>query len=285
MSFRFNKMSNKFITKIKPTWCLGCGNFGIHTALQSAFEELKLEPWQVLMVYGIGCFGNGSNFLKTNAFHGLHGRPLPVAMGAKLANPSLTVIASSGDGDAYSEGGNHLLEAIRANIDITLLVHNNGMFSLTTGQASPTTPIGQKTKSTPFGQYLNPLNPIALALSQNASFVARGLATDVKHLQGIIFKALSHKGFSLVDIIQPCVSFNKEYSAEFWAKHTVKIEKTPETLKEAMDLAMESKKLPIGLFWQEKKPTLADKLPDYPNSPLWQEVKKVNLEKILQNYH
>ena len=278
-------MSQKYLTNIKPTWCPGCGNFGILTALQNAFEELKLSPHNILMVYGIGCFGNGSNFVKTNAFHGLHGRPLPVAMGAKLANPVLTVLASSGDGDAYSEGGNHLLEVIRSNIDITLLVHNNGMFSLTTGQASPTSPLGQKTKSTPYGQYLNPLNPIALALSQKATFVARGLATEPQHLTDLIVKAISHKGFSLVDIIQPCVSFNKEYSAEFWAKHTVKIEKIPQTLEEALKLGLENKKLPIGIFWQEKKPTLAEKLPDYKGQPLWQEVKKVNLDKILQSYH
>jgi len=254
-----------FSTSYQPTWCPGCGNFGIFTALKQAFSELKLKPHQILFVSGIGCGSNGINWMGTNGFHGIHGRTLPFGEGAKLANPNLTVVCSAGDGDAYGEGLNHLIHACRNNIDLTLIVHNNRLYSLTTGQASPTTAKEMVTKSTPYGQIEIPLNPIALALDSGAGFVARGASWEIDHLRGLIKGALRHRGFALIDVLQICVTLNRVNTVAYYKEKTYKLEKEKEydfgDLKKAMKKSHEfGKKIPIGLFYKDGRRTYNQEL-------------------------
>jgi len=247
----------------KPTWCPGCGNFGIWQALKNALVELKIEPKSTVLVYGIGCHGNMFNWLPWTSFEGLHGRALPVAQGIKMVNPELTVLAIAGDGDCYGEGGNHLLHAARRNMDITLLVHNNQVYGLTTGQTSPTSNKGFKTKSTPAGTVELAINPLSISLAAGASFVARGFAGDIPYLTDLIVKAIKHRGFSVVDILQPCITFNQVNTFDWFRKRVYKLEefKTDDKLN-ALNKALEwpkdglDGKIPIGIFYEEERETL-----------------------------
>lgn len=272
----------KFNTSVCPTWCPGCGNFGIWEALKKALLELGLEPYQVLIVYDIGCAGNGVNFTKTYAFHSLHGRTLPVALGAKLGNKDLVVMAIAGDGGAYSEGVQHLLHIARYNVDVTYLVTNNQRFSLTTGQATPTTAKEVVTKSTPFGEIKKSLNPLLLSLDSGASFVARGFAGDQQHLVSLIKQAIQHRGFSHLDILQPCVTFNPEKSYEWYRSLVYKLEEhkyKADSLERAREKAEEfekSGKMPIGLFYEEKRETYEEQIPQLKGEAL----SKKSLENI-----
>lgn len=202
-------MNKLFAICRETAWCPGCGNFGILNALSQALDGLGLEPKDVLFVSGIGQAGKTPHYIKGNVLNTLHGRTLPTATGAKIANSGLTVIAIGGDGDGYAEGGNHFIHALRRNIDITYLVHNNQVFGLTKGQASPSSDPGMMTGTTPWGVYNEPFNPLAAAISMNGSFVARSFAGDQEHLAKTIQAAVKHPGFALVDILQPCVTFNK----------------------------------------------------------------------------
>ncbi|GAF95504.1 unnamed protein product, partial [marine sediment metagenome] len=207
----------------KTAWCPGCGNFGILTALKQALVALEIEPYRVLMVSGIGQAGKLPHYTKGNVFNSLHGRTLPVATGAKIANPELIVIAVAGDGDGYGEGGNHFINAARRNNDITYLVHNNQVYGLTKGQASPTSDFGFVTKTTPHGADV-PLNPIALAIAADASFVARGFAGDVNHLSQLIMQGVQHQGFALIDVLQPCPTFNHKNTYAWYRERVYKLE-------------------------------------------------------------
>lgn len=243
----------------KPTWCPGCGNFGIWQALQNAFAKLKLKPEAVVLVYGIGCHGNMFNWLPWTSFEGLHGRTLPIAQGIKMVNPNLTVLAIAGDGDCYGEGGNHLLHASRRNLDITLLVHNNQVYALTTGQTSPSSNKGFKTKSTPAGTSEIALNPISVSIAAGASFVARGFGGDLPHLTDLIVQAVSHKGFSVVDVLQPCVTFNQVNTFDWFRQRIYKLRNKPKTKLAALEKSLEwpqdgiDSKIPLGIFYQEEK--------------------------------
>ena len=190
------------------TWCPGCGNFGILNALKRALVEAKLEPWQVVVVGGIGQSGKVSQYLGANFLHGLHGRAIPAALGVKLANPALKVIAVGGDGDMYGEGASHLLHAFRRNPDIVCLVHNNGVYGLTKGQVAPTGGPEFATKNRPMGTLVPAFNPLAAGLAMGGSYIARGFAGDLKHLARLINEALNHRGFGFIDILQPCVTYN-----------------------------------------------------------------------------
>src|SRR5438876_10330468 len=194
--------------KIHPDWCPGCGDFSVLSALQTALFELGLKPHQVLVVSGIGCSSNLPGFFNAYGMHTLHGRSLAVATGAKMANHELTVIVTGGDGDGYGIGGNHFTHTARRNVDLTYIVMNNQIYGLTTGQVSPTSCSGMKTKSTPFGRVEPPINPITSALVNGATFVARGFSGDPKHLMELMKKAIQHKGFALIDVFSPCVTFN-----------------------------------------------------------------------------
>ena len=195
--------------QFETAWCPGCGNHAILKAVKRSLAEQNLAPHQVLFVSGIGQAAKAPHYLKTNVFNGLHGRALPAATGAKLANPDLHVIVESGDGCSYGEGGNHFLAGVRRNIGLTCLVHDNQIYGLTKGQASPTTDFGFVTKAQPFGVFNTPFNPVAAAVGLKAGFVARGFSGNEDHLVDLIKKGMSYPGFALIDILQPCVSFNK----------------------------------------------------------------------------
>jgi len=248
----------------KTAWCPGCGNFGILTALKQALVALEIEPYRVLMVSGIGQAGKLPHYTKGNVFNSLHGRTLPVATGAKIANPELIVIAVGGDGDGYGEGGNHFINAARRNNDITYLVHNNQVYGLTKGQASPTSDFGFITKTTPHGADM-PLNPIALAIATDASFVARGFAGDVEHLSQLIMQGIQHHGFALIDVLQPCPTFNHKNTYAWYRERVYKLEGNgydPSDKLAAFEKAQEwGNRIPIGLIYRKERPTFEERLP------------------------
>lgn len=248
-----------------PTWCPGCGNFGIWAGVKSAFKNLGITADNMAVIFGIGCSGNMNDFLWGNSFHALHGRAVPVAVGVKIANHKLPVVAIVGDGDCYGEGGNHLIHAARGNHDITTVVHDNRVYGLTTGQVAPTALQGFKSKSTPSGIIEIPLNPIALAIISGATFVAQGFAGDINHLTGLIEEATTHKGFSLVNIFQPCVTFNPITTYDWYNKRVYKLTSEnhdQRNLKAALEKAFEfGNKIPIGVIYQEDRPTYTESLP------------------------
>ena len=252
-------------TAHQPTWCPGCGDFVIWQAVKMALAELEIPSHKIIITYGIGCAGNMVNNIKAYAFHSLHGRSLPVAAGAKLANHELTVLAITGDGDAYGEGTNHLIHIARSNTNITHIVCNNHSYSLTTGQSSPTSEKGYETKTTPWGEVKKPLNPISLAISSGASFVARGFAGDLEHLKETIKKAIQHKGFSHIDVLQQCVTFNKIQTLDYFRKRVYKLEEEKDyDIKDkikAFEKAEETKRTPIGVFYAVTRPTYESTFP------------------------
>ena len=273
---------------LKPAWCPGCGNFGILNALNKALIEMEIEPHQVLLVSGIGQAGKLPHYTRGNVFNSLHGRPVPPAIGAKIANPELTVIAVSGDGDAYGEGGNHFLHAARRNHDITYLVHNNQVYGLTKGQASPTSDVGFITKTTPYGA-ASPVNPIALAIVSGASFVARGFAGDIDHLSNLIKKGITHRGFALIDILQPCVSFNHKNTFQWYRERVYNLEDEkydPSNRKAALEKALIwGKEIPIGIIYEENLPVYEDQLPALVDGPLVkQKIDPRRVEKLLAEF-
>ena len=274
-----------YTTPIQPTWCPGCGNFGILLSLKKAFSQLKLPPHQVVVVTDVGCSGNMADFIRCYVFHALHGRALPPAAGIKLANHRLTVVAVIGDGGCYGEGLTHLINLMRGNHDITVIVHDNGLYSLTTGQASPTTPQGQPTKSTPEGVIEKPLNPLALALANHTTFAARGYAYQTTQLTQLLVKAIRHPGFSFVDVLQPCVTFNQKL-AKKWESKIKPLKKRPPTRLEALKLALDPNQLFTGLFWQEKRPPYHQKIPFLKTKPLVRySIEKVTIEKLLEKFY
>ena len=243
--------------KVDPDWCPGCGDFGLLNAVQKACSELAILPSEMLVVSGIGCSSNFPGYFNAYGMHTLHGRTLPVATGAKLANHELTVIAVGGDGDGYGIGGNHFLHTARRNVNITYLVMNNQIYGLTTGQVSPTSSIGFKTKSTPHGNIIPPINPITLAIMAGATFVARGFTSDGKNLVELIKQAILHKGFALIDVFSPCVTYNKVNTHEFFKQRTVYLEDEdhdPTDWKAACEKAMVwDDEIYIGLFLQNRE--------------------------------
>jgi len=255
----------------KTTWCPGCGNFGILKAFKDAMVELGIEPHQVTVVSGIGQAGKFPHYIKCNTFNGLHGRTLPVATGMKLSNHEMLVIAVAGDGDCYGEGGNHLIHAIRRNVNVKLFVHNNQIYGLTKGQASPTSMEGMITKNQPFGVFSEQLNPIVLAVALDCSFVARGFAGDPVHLKGLMKEAINHRGFALVDILQPCVTFNKVNTYEWYRQrvYPVEPEYNPEDKMEAFKKALEwGERIPIGILYRNQRLTLEERIPTIKDKPL-----------------
>ena len=259
----------------ETAWCPGCGNFPILKAVKKALVRSNLSPQEVLFVSGIGQAAKLPHYLNANVFNGLHGRSLPVASGAKLANPRLTVIAESGDGCNYGEGGNHFLAALRRNIDMTLIVHDNRVYGLTKGQASPTSPEGFVTKAQPMGNPSAPFNPIAVAIVMNAGFVARGFAGDTEHLADLITQAIAHRGFSLVDILQPCVSFNRLNTFDWYRERCRKVDDSydPTDQRAALDLALRDEdELPIGVLYRNARPPFEEKIGLKPGDPPYRHV-------------
>ncbi len=278
--------------EVRPDWCPGCGDFGVLNALQRALAELKLDPKDVLIVSGIGCSSNLPGFTSCYGFHGIHGRTLPVATGAKLANPNLTVICTAGDGDCYGIGMGHFIHAMRRNIDITLIVMNNQIYGLTTGQASPTSLKGHRTKSTPYGVIDDPINPIALAIAGGATYVARGFSGDPIYLAKLIKEGILHKGFALIDVFSPCVTFNRLNTYDWFRQRIYKLEETghdPRSFEQAIKKAYEtSPKIPIGLFYVTERPTYEEYFADiYKGIPLIKHPfpTKEEIEKVLEEFY
>jgi len=245
------KKSDYDLENIDIAWCPGCGNFGILNVLKDALAELNLQLEKLVLVSGIGQAAKLPHYLKCNLFNGLHGRYLSSATAIKAVNPNLTVIAVSGDGCTYGEGGNQFVHTIRRNPDITNIVHNNMVYGLTKGQASPTSRIGFKTPVQIDGVFELPFNPIAVAIALDASFVARAFIGDTARTKEIIKKAIQHKGYALVDIFQPCVSFNRVNTYEWFKQNTYYLEETydPYNRLEAFKRAIETERLPLGIFY------------------------------------
>lgn len=254
-----------------PAWCPGCGNFGILKAFKDAMVELGKEPHQLTIVSGIGQSGKFPHYVKCNTFNGLHGRTLPVATGIRLANHEMLVIAVAGDGDCYGEGGNHLMHAMRRNINVKLFVHDNQIYGLTKGQPSPTSMEGMITKNQPFGVFSEQLNPMALSVSLDCSFVARGFAGNTEHLKELMKEAVLHQGFSLLDILQPCVTFNKINTYDWYKQRVYHIEPeyNPENRIEAFKKALEwADRIPLGVIYKNKRPVLEERIPAIKDNPL-----------------
>jgi len=252
---------NDFKSNDEISWCPGCGDFGILNSLKKALVMLGKPGKDILLVSGIGQAAKLPHYIKCNCFNGLHGRALPPAVAAKIANSNLTVIVTTGDGDCYGEGGNHLIHNIRRNVDITVIVHNNQIYGLTKGQASPTTDTGYKTKVQVNGVVSEPMHPLEMAISLGCGFVARGYSADSEHLSWLITEGIKHKGFSLIDVLQPCVTFNKKNTYEWYSKRIYKIDKDasydPKDKMSAYGKASEwGDKIPLGIIYRRD-----DKLP------------------------
>lgn len=255
--------SDDFRSTDPIAWCPGCGNFGILDALRKALVQLELEPNRVLLVSGIGQAAKLPHYVRCNCFNGLHGRALPVAAAAKMANRELTVLVTTGDGDCYGEGGNHFIHNIRRNVDITVLVHNNQIYGLTKGQASPTTDPGFRTKVQSGGVIAEPFHALPLAITMGAGFVARGFSGKGDELAGLIAQAVRHRGFSLVEILQPCISFNRKNTFKWYKERIYDVAGEdgydPGDRPRAYRTAMEwGERIPTGLLYREEKPTFGD---------------------------
>jgi 2-oxoglutarate ferredoxin oxidoreductase subunit beta len=244
----------EFKGKVDPDWCPGCGDFGVLAALEKALVDLQIQPHNVVTISGIGCSSNLPGFINTYGMHTLHGRALAVATGVKLANHDLTVVVTGGDGDGFGIGGNHFIHTMRRNVDLLYLAMDNQIYGLTTGQASPTSALGMKTKSTPFGNVEGPINPIALALAAGATFVARGFSGEQKHLTELIKQGLLHKGFSFIDVFSPCVTYNLDNTYPWFKQRVKKLEDDSgydsTNLQQAFERAqLWGEEIPIGKFF------------------------------------
>jgi 2-oxoglutarate/2-oxoacid ferredoxin oxidoreductase subunit beta len=260
------------------TWCPGCGNFGIYNSLKKAFGELNLDLEQVALVTGIGCSGKIAQYVNTYRIETLHGRTLPVASGIKMANHTLSVIAEGGDGDGMGLGIGHFIHTARRNLDITYFLHNNQIYGLTKGQASPTSDTGMVTKFTPppQGNIEHAVNVVQMALSAGATFVARGFAANIAQLVQLMKQAIAHRGFAVVDILQPCVTFNKLNTLQWYQQRVVPVENMEgydiQNLQQALALSMLwGERIPVGVFYQAERPTYSDSLRQLEQGPLVQQ--------------
>ncbi|OGQ97704.1 MAG: 2-oxoacid ferredoxin oxidoreductase [Deltaproteobacteria bacterium RIFOXYD12_FULL_57_12] len=272
-----------------PAWCPGCGNFAILKAFKDVLVELQLEPHQITVVSGIGQAAKLPHYTRGNTFNGLHGRALPVATGIRLANHAMPVIVTTGDGDCYGEGGNHLMAAMRRNINVKLFVHDNQIYGLTKGQPSPTTGEGTKAKNVPFGVISEQFNPMALAVALDCGFAARSFAADTAHLKGLMKEAMVHKGFALIDILQPCVTFNKVNTYEWYRKRVYHIEPEydPADRIAAFSRALEwGDRIPIGIIYRNNRPTFEERIPMLTAGPLVHQVfDSSKIERTLQEFY
>lgn len=249
----------EFATATPAWWCAGCGDYGVLSALKAALGELGRPPKDVAFVSGIGCSGKISGYVNSYAFHGVHGRSLPVATAVKLANRELTVIAAGGDGDGYAIGAGHFLHTVRRNPNITYIVMDNQTYGLTKGQSSPTSPVGFVTGTSPQGNPEAPINGLAIALAAGGSFLARGFSAHPKQLVELLKKAIEHEGFSLVEVMSPCVTFNKINTFAWFKEHvyyvTEHLDYDPASRAQAFKLLTYDDKIPLGVLFHEHRPT------------------------------
>ncbi|HEY8418133.1 MAG TPA: 2-oxoacid:ferredoxin oxidoreductase subunit beta [Limnochordales bacterium] len=262
-----------FKTTEKSWWCPGCGDFGVLAALQKALVDLGVEPHNVAIVAGIGCSGKIGNYINCYNFHVTHGRTLPTAMGLKLVNRDLTVIAAGGDGDGYAIGGNHFLHAIRRNVDITYIVMDNQIYGLTKGQVSPTSAIGFKTRSTPDGNIERPVRPLQLAIAAGATFVAAGFSSDVKQLSRLIAEGIQHKGFALINVYSPCVTFNRVNTYDWYKEVLLNLDEDeaydPTDRGKAIQMLIDTDERVRGLVYKAPdQPSFQDLFPGYREEPI-----------------
>ncbi|PIY80464.1 MAG: 2-oxoacid ferredoxin oxidoreductase [Candidatus Pacebacteria bacterium CG_4_10_14_0_8_um_filter_42_14] len=255
-----------------PTWCGGCGNWGIGKAVELALKKQNLTPDKIAMLFDIGCSGNMNDFINAYAMHTLHGRALATAVGVKIANHSLPVLVTGGDGALYGEGGNHFLHACRGNHDLTVIVHDNSVYGLTTGQVSPTAHKGHKSKSTPQGTIDRPVNPLLLALTQGATFIAQGFTAQLPQLTEMIEAGMEHKGLAVINVLQPCVTFNKVNTYAYYLKRIQKLAENydPSDYRAALEithLPLEEK-FPLGIIYKTDRVTYQDELPQLEAGPL-----------------
>lgn len=270
-----SKIYGEYVT----AWCPGCGNHDVLLALKDALARQDLEPHQFALVSGIGQAAKIVHYVRGNGFNGLHGRALPPAQALKLVHPELKVVVESGDGCTYGEGGNHLLAAIRRNLDITLIVHNNQIYGLTKGQSSPTTMTGHVTKNNPLGVFDQPFNPVAVAVAMHASFVARSFSGLKEHAAATIAAAMEHKGFSLVDMHSPCISFNKVNTFAWYKSRCKEVSHDPANWDEAMKAAMVfGDEIPIGVIYREQRPPKETLLPQCRDGAMYR--RPVDMDKV-----
>jgi len=274
---------------LETAWCPGCGNFALLKAFKQALAELDIRPQDLLVVSGIGQSGKFPHYLSCHTFNGIHGRTLPVGTGARLANPDLKVVCVAGDGDCYGEGGNHLLAALRRNVDLTLVVHNNQVYALTKGQASPTTDQGLKTTLQPQGVPYLPLAALALAVSQSCSWVGRGSATDPVHLQELYQQAISHRGFALLEVLQPCVTFNRVNTYQWYRERVYRVEETPDYDPENELWAYQKAKefgdrIPTGVIYRHPRPLLEESHPALAAGPLVRQQPERDINQLLADF-
>lgn len=276
-----------FTTEEMPTWCPGCGNFPIHLALKKALVELVVEPEEIAIISGIGCGSKTPHWIKCYGFHSIHGRALPIASGLRLANHDLTILVISGDGDCYGIGLGHFIHAARRNLNIACIVENNKVYGLTKGQSSPTSDWGYQSVSTPNGVIETPINPLAIAISAGATYVARGFSGDINQLQRLIVEGVKHRGFSLIDVLQPCVTFNKLNTYDWYNKRVYKLEEEKHDftdIKKAFEKAEEwGDRIPTGLFYKNDKPSYGDELPQIAKLPLVeQRISNINISGLME---
>lgn len=258
---------NYEMDNIDIAWCPGCGDFAILKILKETLTEIEINPEELVICSGIGQAAKTPHYLNCNAYNGLHGRALPPATAIKAVNSRLTVIAISGDGDMYGEGGNHFLSTIRRNPNITNIVNNNMVYALTKGQASPTTQRGFVTHVQNYGVSTEPFNPIATAIAQDASFVARAFCGDIEQSKEILKAAIKHKGYALVDMFQPCVTFNKINTFRWFKENTYYLEESYnpydklKAFEKAMETSVEGQKLPLGIFYINENKTVFEEIP------------------------
>lgn len=252
---------------VDPDWCPGCGDFGVLRSVQTAAGRLGIKPENLLIVSGIGCSSNLPGFIHAYGVHSLHGRSVPVATGAHLANTDLKVVITGGDGDGYGIGVGHLIHAMRRNLDVTYVVMDNQIYGLTTGQTSPTTGIGMKTKSTPNGNFESPLNPLALAITAGATFVARGFSGEAKQLAELIQAGIAHRGFSLIDVFSPCVTYNKVNTYPYFKERVYKLEDEnwdASDFHKSLERSFEwGDKIPLGILYKTELPIYEDSEPAF----------------------
>jgi 2-oxoglutarate ferredoxin oxidoreductase subunit beta len=280
---------NNYLTPNMLNWCPGCGNFSIWTAFKRAAQKEGWDNSNTALVAGIGCHGHIVNFVKLTAFEGLHGRPIPVASGIKMANHKLNVFVFTGDGDCLAEGGNHFLHVARRNQNITVIIHDNAIYGLTTGQTSPRNPKGFISKSTPDGNTEEPLQPLNVALTAGATFLARVYAGDIASLTDILIKANNHEGLSVIQVLQPCVTFNQEYTHMFYQENAYKLgaDYNPADKNLAFEKTKEwgIKKIPVGILYQVKQASYESQIPQIEKHALVEkEAKTRDISNILKEY-
>lgn len=276
-------------TPCSPTWCPGCGDFAIWAAFKNAAVAKGWDDTNTALVAGIGCHGHMLNYVKITSVEGLHGRALPVATGIKIANNGLNVFVFTGDGDSLAEGGNHFVNTCRRNHDITVILHDNAIYGLTTGQTSPSSPRGFESKSTPFGNLNEPLSPVSLAIASGATFVAREYASHITQLSELIAKANDHRGTAIIDVLQPCISFNDLYTNVFYQQNTYYLPKDYDATNQlkAFEKSLEwgEKKIPLGILYQVEKQSYEDQISQITEEPLIDNSPtKKDLSEIFKKY-